>query len=124
MKVDVASSYAAGLRAVEVSAPSGWTPTAGRLVLFRDPTSGEGFVTEIIGYATGPHRITAQLEVAIDTDWDVLPVVVYWPSCRFATMDPGEPAGTGSNTHRPEITYSFESMADPVFATAHRATLT
>lgn len=115
-KGDVASSAVAGLRVIPLASLGGsWTPTAGRLILFRDPSSGEGFVTSIVSYAAP--NVTCNIPVNIDTGWDVYDITFYWPECQYLGMSQGSP-GDATDSHRPRVIYRFGNNADPVIPSA------
>ena len=116
-KANVAGSYAAGLRVVAIGAAGGgWVPAGGRYVLFRKPSSGAGFVTQIIGTGTG--TITAMLAEDIDATWDVVDVRIAIPDVQYQTLDPGRPDDGGHERWRPRVVYRFTGGGKPLIAAA------
>lgn len=99
--------------------PAGsWTPTAGRLVLFRNPSTRAGFVATIS--STGSGTITCDLDEDVSTAWDVLPVVAVYPDVHFENVDPGRAElDRATDRWRPGLEFTFSSRSDSENATAH-----
>ena len=85
-------------------------------MLFRKPSSGAGFVTQIIGTGTG--TITAMLAEDIDTTWDVVDVRIAIPDVQYQSLDPGRPDDGGHESWRPRVVYRFTGGGEPLIATA------
>mgnify|MGYP001811874605 CR=1 FL=1 len=116
-KAGVGGTYPAGLAPVAIGASGGgWVPAGGRYVLFRRPSTGDGFVTQIIGTGTG--TITAELEEGIDATWDVVDVRIAIPDVQYQTLDPGRPDDGGHECWRPRVTYRFQGGGEPLIAAA------
>ena len=117
---DVTGSFSGSAATVTHDTPGGsWTPTTNQLVLFRNPTTGAGFVTTIDG--TGSGSVTVDLDEAITTAWDMVYVQSCYPTTRFVTHSPGAPqngAGDYSRTGN-AVTYSFLSTADVEISSLH-----
>lgn len=123
---DVSGSYAAGLNrnVVLANGPASWTPVAGRLLLFRNPDTGAGFVTPIKTTPDATH-VVVDLEAAIDTAWEVVEVQIALDGVRYLTMRATPASETKNQRWRPDVTYRFDAGegSAPRYAAAHVVTL-
>ena len=114
--------YAANEAAQPVSlgAPGGgWAPAQDRLVLLRNPTTGDGFVTPITAIPIAG-SISVVLPVQVTSAWEAVDVVAYFPSVQFDGLRPGVASPDDrTDEWRPSVEFAFTASADPVYAAAH-----
>lgn len=122
--VAVTGNAATGPQAVPVGVPAGgWVPTPGRLVLFRNPTTGAGFVTSVTSYVA--NSLGASLALPVTNAWEVLDVVAVFPEAMFLRMEQGGiSVDQRTDEWRPEIAYEFVTASDGVWAADHRVPVT
>lgn len=95
----------------------GWTPAVGELVLFRNPSTGEGFY-EIIE-AVGAGTVTCDIDSNLTSSWDmvrverVFPQAVYERMTKARVRDESDP-----ELDCREVTYTFTIYGDPVLPAA------
>lgn len=122
---NVSGSYVAGgpTPVTITGLGGGWTPTVGRLVLFRDAATGNGFVSTITAYSGGV--LTALLDEDISGSWDVYDCVAVFSGCLFSRMEHGAiEVSQRSDEWRPSIVYEFRTTSAGSWATDHQITPT
>ena len=123
------NANATGGAAVDVTLDSfdNWTPVAGELVLFRNPTTGDGFVTTIDLVGAGPpYTIRCDLQrtaldrstedVDVTTAWKVYRCAYYFPGCQKVRPNWQDVPSQGEDKHS-TATFTLRSEADPVYNT-------
>lgn len=116
--------------------PGTYAPAVGDLVLFRNPADGSGFVTTITGHVGSPtytmtvdlQRPTAERDettgefilqdVDITTDWEILRVSYYYPSCVFQSMNDAEVPSQVEDKWVQNISYQFMAEKGIVYPAA------
>ena len=97
----------------------GWSPVAGHYLLFRNPTSRDGFVA--FCEAEDGSSVTVTIPVQIDSSWELIDAPFYWPSTIYERMNPGEPENTGGDFFRANVEYSFSSSDDLIYPPDYEA---
>lgn len=105
------------------TAGGSWVPTAGRLVLVRNPATGDGFTTTITATGTGTVTLTVPSGVTVNSAWDILDCQVYIPSCAYRGRTPGSAGLAIDDAFRRDIEYRFTSVSAPIYASAHNLDL-
>jgi len=100
------------------TAGGSWTPTAGRKVLVRKPSSGEGFVATIDSVGSGTVTLDVPSGYTVTSDWDLVDVQLVFPDCAYRTMSGGDPS-EWEEVGIPKVAYDFDCESDPAWATAH-----
>lgn len=132
-KLDVAGSETGGPNVVVDYTGAGFTAVVGQDVLFRNPSTGEGFVTRIEALP-GAGQMTVDLQaydldrelVAVDitSGWDILLVAYYFPFAGFERMVWQEVPSQGEDKHSMNVQYAFVSESPAVYRTAYVRDLT
>lgn len=132
-KLDVTNSETGGTGVVVEYTGSGFTPAAGQYVLFRNPSTGEGFVTAISAVNPGV-SITVDLQkrnldrgldnVNITSAWDILLTAYHFPYATFERMSWREVPSQGEDKHSMDVQYSFVSESDAVYQSTYTRDLT
>lgn len=132
-KLDVSGSVAGGANKTVAYAGSGFVPAAGDYVLFRNPTTGDGFVTQVESIP-GAGQILVDLQsrdldrnlasVDITAGWDILLTAYHFPYAGFERMVWREVPSQGEDKHSMDVQYTFASETDAVYATAYVRDLT
>jgi hypothetical protein len=118
-------SYAAGVRTITHGALGGsWTTAAGRYVLLRNPTTGEGFVSAISARTAGDVTVTVPTGYSVTSSWYLVDVCLAYPSTQFLRMSKGSPPSgdPAAGFWRPDVRYYLVGVAEPLVASAHEPT--
>lgn len=115
---------------------AGFAPATGNLVLFRNKTTGAGFVTTVTATAAGPTRITVNLQrhsaerdpatgepvaedVDVTTDWTIHKVAYYYDKVAFASMSDPEVPTQVEDKAIFNIAYQFLSEGGILYPSAY-----
>jgi hypothetical protein len=136
--LEVAAPVSGGANAtVTFTNPGGFTPAVGNLVLFRNRTTGEGFVTTItlVG-GLPPYTIRVNLQrhsaerdvttgepvaedVDITTDWTIHKVAYYYNKVDFLSLSDPEVPTMAEDKAILNIAYQFLSEGGIVYPSAY-----
>lgn len=120
-----------GATGVTLSAP-GFTPASGDYVLWRNPATGDGFVTAVAGYAGSVLSTTLQSytlerdrttglpilqDRTITSSWLCYRVAYYWPRSSPILMDDPPAPARAEDKYAMNVSWQFVSETDAVFST-------
>ena len=115
--VNAGASAGSGVTVNHDAPGGGWVTAAGRHVLFRNPTTGAGFVAAISSRASG--SITCDLESDVTTDWEIVSAHLYYAEAKFEAYSrvfngpSGDYHSTGGG-----IAYNFVTQSPVTIAAA------
>jgi len=101
---------------------SGFTPAIGDYCLFRNPTTGDGFVAAITAIGTG--TVTAILPEAVAAAWEIVLVRFYLPTATYLGISGWDTATQAEDNHAFDVTYTFEVTSHAVYKAAYAIDLT
>lgn len=127
-KLSVASAATGGPNvSVTFSNFTAWTPVVNDLILFRNPVTGDGFVTvvEAVG-AAPPYTVQVDLQrtgldrdtIAVDltTAWKAYLVAYYFPMSQFLQPVWRDVPSQGEDKHSFDVQWQFRSEEHAVWA--------
>lgn len=99
-----------------------YTPAVGNLILLRNPTTGDGFVSPILSLGTNEFQLS--FAQSVSTSWRAMLVEFYFPEAVFENLQGWESASQAEDRHTFNATYLFTATAHLVYPSGYTVDLT
>ena len=121
LKADVKVAMAPGSPATVLleNVSADWTIETSKYVLFRNPATGEGFVTLVAGWDDPTETLSAVTPVQVTPDWEVRPIQIHIDDTEFVRMDKGSAPQGSRGAFKRNVTYVFSATRNATFAPAY-----